>query len=110
MIYDFFDSIAATINLLIFAIGLRLHETVRVKKALLNNRIFSIFANLNLNMKITELHRIIRQNGWIPLPRRGKGSHVRYVKDGRIYTVPKQKSKEIDNFFAKKILKALEIL
>jgi ABC-type microcin C transport system duplicated ATPase subunit YejF len=56
VIYDFFDSIAATINLLIFAIGLRLHETVRVKKALLNNRIFSIFANLNLNMKITELY------------------------------------------------------
>lgn len=61
-------------------------------------------------MKISELHRIIRQNGWIPLPNRGKGSHVRYSKDGKVYTVPYHKSKEIDNAFAKKILKELEIL
>ena len=61
-------------------------------------------------MKISELHRIIRQNGWTPLPGKGKGSHVRYVKDGKIYTVPFHKSKEIDNGFAKKILKDLGII
>ncbi|MBR5042090.1 MAG: type II toxin-antitoxin system HicA family toxin [Bacteroidales bacterium] len=61
-------------------------------------------------MKASELHRIIRQYGWIPLPNRGKGSHVRYVKNGKIYTVPYHKSKEIDNVFAKKILKELNIL
>ena len=61
-------------------------------------------------MKITELHRIIRQHGWAPLPNRGKGSHVRYVKDNKIYTVPYHKGKEIDNEFAKKILKDLGII
>lgn len=61
-------------------------------------------------MKISELHRIIRQNGWIQLPKRGKGSHIRYVKGGKFYTAPYHKSKEIDNTFAKKILKDLGII
>ena len=61
-------------------------------------------------MKMSELHRLIRQNGWTALPHRGKGSHIRYIKNGRIYTVPYHNSKEIDNDFAKKILKDLGIL
>lgn len=60
-------------------------------------------------MKYSELHRIIRRNHWRPVPERGKGSHVRYEKNGRIYTVPFHKGREIDNEFAKKILKELGI-
>ncbi|MBQ9476335.1 MAG: type II toxin-antitoxin system HicA family toxin [Bacteroidales bacterium] len=60
-------------------------------------------------MKSSELHRIIRQNGWIQIPKRGKGSHVRYQKEGKIYTVPFHKGKEIENTFAKKILHELGI-
>ena len=61
-------------------------------------------------MKYSELHRIILQNGWSPLPKKGKGSHVRFTKDGRIYTVPFHKGKEVHNDFAKKILKEMGIL
>lgn len=60
-------------------------------------------------MKMTELHKIIIRSGWIPLPDRGKGSHVRYTKDGKIYTVPFHKGKEIGNDFAKRILKEMGI-
>ena len=35
-------------------------------------------------MKYAELHRIIRKNHWRPLPERGKGSHIRYEKDGKV--------------------------
>ena len=60
-------------------------------------------------MKITELHKIIADAGWVLLRKKGKGSHRRYTKDGKIYTVPFHKGKEIDNNFAKKILKDLGI-
>ena len=60
-------------------------------------------------MKFTELHRIIRENGWRPLPDRGKGSHVRYEKDGNRYTAPFHKGKEIPNRFANKILRQMGI-
>lgn len=60
-------------------------------------------------MKYTELHKIILQNGWTEIPGRGKGSHKRYQKDGRVYTVPFHKGKEIGNDFAKGILKDLGI-
>ncbi len=60
-------------------------------------------------MKYAELHRIIRKNHWRPLPERGKGSHIRYEKDGKVYTVPFHKGKEIDDIFARKILKDLNI-
>ena len=58
---------------------------------------------------MTELHRIIVRNGWQALSDRGKGCHIRYVKDGKIFTVPFHKGKEIGNDFAKQILKALGI-
>lgn len=60
-------------------------------------------------MKYSELHKIIQQNGWIQLPGRGKGSHIRYTKEGKIYTVPFHKGKEIGNDFAKQILKEMGI-
>jgi predicted RNA binding protein YcfA (HicA-like mRNA interferase family) len=60
-------------------------------------------------MKMTELHRIILQSGWVEIPGRGKGSHKRYKKDGKIYTVPYHKGKEIGNDFAKRLLKELGI-
>ena len=58
---------------------------------------------------MTELHRIIVRNGWKPIPDRGKGSHIRYVKNGKIYTVPYHKGKEIGNDFARQLLKAMGI-
>jgi predicted RNA binding protein YcfA (HicA-like mRNA interferase family) len=60
-------------------------------------------------MKYRELHRIIKQNGWSAVPNKGKGSHIRYTKNGIIYTVPYHGSKEIDNAFAKRILNNLGI-
>ena len=61
-------------------------------------------------MKCSELHRLIIQSGWVEIKGRGKGSHVRYVKDGKYYTVPNHKGKEIDNDFAKRILRELGII
>lgn len=60
-------------------------------------------------MKYSELHRLIVQHGWTEVPKRGKGSHKRYVKDGRIITVPFHKGKEIGNDFAKKLLQEMGI-
>lgn len=60
-------------------------------------------------MKYREFHRIIQRNGWVALPKKGKGSHMRYTKNGAIYTVPYHGGKEIDNDFAKKMLKDLGI-
>lgn len=61
-------------------------------------------------MKNSELHRIIRQHGWIALQDKGKGSHIIYAKDGKLYPVPYHGSREINNGFAKKILKELGIV
>lgn len=60
-------------------------------------------------MKFAELHRLITQCGWVLLPKKGKGSHLRYEKDGRVYTVPFHKGKEIGNDFARQILKNMGI-
>ena len=60
-------------------------------------------------MKNAELHRILRRNGWIEIPGRGKGSHKVYEKEGKHYTVPCHPGREINNRFAQKILKDLGI-
>ena len=60
-------------------------------------------------MKVTELHNIISQNGWVLLKGKGKGSHLKYEKAGKRDTVPFHKGKEIPNEFARKILKDLGI-
>ena len=39
-----------------------------------------------------------------------KGSHVRYMKDGVICTVPYHGGKEIDNDFARRMLKEMGIV
>lgn len=59
-------------------------------------------------MKVTELHDLIARAGWTKI--RQEGSHIRYEKDGKRYTVPFHKGKEIDNNFAKKILKDMGII
>lgn len=59
-------------------------------------------------MKVAELHSIIASAGWKKI--RQEGSHIRYEKDGKRYTVPFHKGKEIDNNFAKKILRDMGIL
>ena len=60
-------------------------------------------------MKVTELHQIISRHGWVLLPGQGKGSHLKYEKDGVRYVVPFNKGKEIPNYFANRILKDLGI-
>lgn len=60
-------------------------------------------------MKVTELHRLISRHGWVLLAGQGKGSHLKYVKNGVRYVVPFHKGKEIPNGFARKILKDLGI-
>ena len=61
-------------------------------------------------MKYSELHRILKANGWVLVSVRGKGSHRIYVKDGFSYVVPFHGAKEIGNDFAKKILKEMGVV
>lgn len=56
-------------------------------------------------MKSSELHRLIKRNGWIPT--RQVGSHVIYSKNGRSICVPDHGSKEIKKGLAIKILKEI---
>jgi predicted RNA binding protein YcfA (HicA-like mRNA interferase family) len=44
-------------------------------------------------MKYSELHRLIRQNGWKIISQ--KGSHVKYAKGDETYTVPYHGGKEV---------------
>ena len=60
-------------------------------------------------MKYSELHRIIIRHGWTLVSGRGKGSHMMYMKDGKLKTVPFHNGKEIGNHLAVKILKSLNI-
>ena len=60
-------------------------------------------------MKYAELHKLIMKNGWTLIPKRGKGSHVRYTKNGKICTVPFHKGKEIGNNIAKALLNDMGI-
>ena len=60
-------------------------------------------------MKYRELHRIIRKKGCVALQKKGKGIHKMYTKNGVICTVPYHGGKEIDNDFAKRVLKEMGI-
>lgn len=60
-------------------------------------------------MKYSELHRLLRANGWVLDVSRGKGSHRVYKKDGVSYVVPFHGTKEIGNDFAMRILKEMGI-
>lgn len=54
-------------------------------------------------MKSSELHRLIRRNGWAHL--RTDGSHYIYEKDGQTYSVPYHGAKEVGTGIEKKIKK-----
>ncbi|MBR5176752.1 MAG: type II toxin-antitoxin system HicA family toxin [Bacteroidales bacterium] len=60
-------------------------------------------------MKYSELHRLLRANGWVLDPTKGKGGHRVYVKEGISYVVPYHGAKEIGNDFARRILKEMGI-
>lgn len=59
----------------------------------------------NQYMKSNELHRLIKQNGWVAI--RQAGSHVIYEKDGVRFCVPNHGSKEMKKGLAMKILKEM---
>ena len=56
-------------------------------------------------MKSSELHRLIRQNGWMAI--RQTGSHVIYEKDGKMVSVPFHGSKEMGTGIAKKFIREM---
>lgn len=58
-------------------------------------------------MKSSELHRLIKQAGWMPI--RQCGSHIIYEKNGIRYCAPDHGSKEMGKGIALKILKEMGI-
>lgn len=56
-------------------------------------------------MKSSELHRLIRRNGWVHI--RTDGSHYIYEKDATIYSVPYHGAKEVGTGFEKKTRKMM---
>jgi len=56
-------------------------------------------------MKSSELHRMIKRNGWIAV--RQVGSHVIYAKNGVSIAVPDYGSKEMKKGLALKLLKEM---
>ena len=56
-------------------------------------------------MKSSELHRMIKKNGWVHI--RTEGSHYMYQKDGRTYPVPYHGPKEAGTGIVKKIIKEM---
>jgi mRNA interferase HicA len=56
-------------------------------------------------MKSSELHRLIKKNGW--LHEKTEGSHYIYEKNGRRYPVPFHGAKEMGKGIVHKIKKEL---
>lgn len=56
-------------------------------------------------MKYSELHRIIKRNGWRYI--KAEGSHYIYQKDGVTYPVPFHGAKEIGKGLENKIKKEM---
>ena len=54
-------------------------------------------------MKSTELHQLVRRNGWVYV--KADGSHYIYEKGGTRYPVPFHGSKEVGTGMEKKIKK-----
>ena len=79
----------------------------KLLKKFAENRKISIFAlsnnNTNTKMKSTELHQLVRRNGWELV--RAEGSHYIYEKEGVRYPVPFHGSKEVGKGLEKKIKK-----
>lgn len=59
-------------------------------------------------MESSELHRLIKKNGWEHI--KTEGSHYIYKKENRKYPVPYHGSKEIGTGLCKKIIKELALL
>ncbi|AFD07366.1 type II toxin-antitoxin system HicA family toxin [Solitalea canadensis] len=59
-------------------------------------------------MKSSELHRLIKRNGWICI--RSEGSHYIYQKDDRNYPVPFHGSKEVGKGLEMKIKKEMKLI
>ena len=58
-------------------------------------------------MKTTELHRLIRANGWEVV--RQSGSHVIYRKGNLIYPVPYHGAKEVGTGLERKLRKEMKL-
>ena len=58
-------------------------------------------------MKSSELHRLIKKNGWVHL--RTSGSHYIYEKNGRTYPVPYHGAAEMGKGIERKIVKEMEL-
>ncbi|MCD8042670.1 MAG: type II toxin-antitoxin system HicA family toxin [Tannerellaceae bacterium] len=56
-------------------------------------------------MKSSELHRLIKRNGWIVI--RQTGSHVIYEKDGIIVSVPYHGAKEVGTGIANRFIRLM---
>lgn len=56
-------------------------------------------------MKSSELHRIIKKNGWQPI--RQAGSHVIYEKGGKLVSVPYHGAKEMGTGIANKFIREM---
>lgn len=56
-------------------------------------------------MKYTELHKLIRKNGWLHI--RTTGSHYIYEKDGQTYPAPYHGAKEVGKGLEMKIKKKM---
>lgn len=61
------------------------------------------------NMKYSELHRLIKANGWVKLRQMGT-SHVIYKKGSIIYPVPNHGAKEVGTGLEKKIKKDMGLV
>ena len=59
-------------------------------------------------MKSTELHQLVRRNGWVCV--RAEGSHYIYEKEGTRYPVPFHGSKEVGRGLEKKIKKDILLM
>jgi mRNA interferase HicA len=58
-------------------------------------------------MKTTELHRLVKRNGWIEI--RQAGSHVIYQKGDITYPVPFHGAKEVGKGLELKIRKEMKL-
>lgn len=86
-----------------------MNELFEVNKLLHNSSINTTFdadqKRTSLFLKSSELHRLIKRNGWVLL--RAEGSHYIYRKGEKTYPVPFHGSKEVGKGLEKKIKKEM---
>jgi mRNA interferase HicA len=58
-------------------------------------------------MKSSELHRLIRRNGWRFI--KAEGSHYLYEKHGYFYPVPFHRAKEMGKGITQKIIREMKL-